>query len=148
MRNFLAAALSVIAVGVMLIAYGLLNPRVAATDVYPQARPLLAGQRLGEIEDLTPRQPVAYRVSDERAVQAYDVYPAPRRVSTVARTTRTAPRRVVRSSGRDWKKTAMVIGGSTAAGAGLGAIFGGKKGALIGAAIGGGAGTLFEVAKD
>ena len=28
---------------------------------------------------------------------------------------------------------------------GLGAIFGGRKGALIGAALGGGAGTLFEV---
>ena len=41
----------------------------------------------------------------------------------------------------------MVIGGSTAAGAGLGAIFGGKKGALIGAAIGGGAGTLYEAKK-
>ena len=78
---------------------------------------------------------------------AYDTYQAPRRVSTAARTTRTAPSRVVRSSGRDWKKTAMVIGGTTAAGAGLGAIFGGKKGALIGAAIGGGAGTLFEVKK-
>jgi hypothetical protein len=39
----------------------------------------------------------------------------------------------------------MVIGGSSAAAAGLGAIFGGKKGALIGAAIGGGAGTLYEV---
>jgi hypothetical protein len=147
MRNFLVAVLSVIAVGVMLIAYGLLSPRVAATDVYPQARPMLASQRVGDIEDLTPRQPVAYRINDGRVVRAYDVYPAPRRVSTVARTTRSAPRRVVRSSGRDWKKTAMVIGGSTAAGAGLGAIFGGKKGALIGAAIGGGAGTLFEVGK-
>jgi hypothetical protein len=148
MRNFLAAVWSVIAVGVMLIAYGLLSPRVAATDAYLQARPMLASQRVGDIEDLTPRQPLAYGISDGRAVQAYEVYPSPRRVSTVARTTRTAPRRVVRSSGRDWKKTAMVIGGTTAAGAGLGAIFGGKKGALIGAAIGGGAGTLFEVRRD
>jgi hypothetical protein len=148
MRNFLAAVLSVIAAGVMLIAYGLLNPRVGAADVYPQARPSFAGQRAGDIEDLTPRQPIAYRVNDVRPGPAYDSYLAPRRVTTVARTTRSAPSRDVRSSGRDWKKTAMVIGGSTAAGAGLGAIFGGKKGALIGAAIGGGASTLFEVAKD
>ena len=41
----------------------------------------------------------------------------------------------------------FLAGGTTAAGAGLGAIFGGKKGALIGAAIGGGAGTLYEVKK-
>jgi hypothetical protein len=52
------------------------------------------------------------------------------------------------SPNRDWKKTALMIGGSSAAGAGLGGIFGGKKGALIGAAIGGGASTLFEVAKN
>jgi len=148
MRNFLVAVLSVIAVGVMLIAYGLLSPRIAAADVYPQARPMLAGQRIGEIEDLTPRQPVAYRINDSRMAPAYDVYPAPRRVSTAVRTTRPVSRRAVRSPGRDWKKTAMVIGGSTAAGAGLGAIFGGKKGALIGAAIGGGAGTLFETRRD
>ena len=145
MRNFLVAVLSVIAVGVMLIAYGLFNPRVAAADVYPAARPMLASERAGDIEDLSPRRPMAYRINDARAV-AYDTYQAPRRVST-ARTARTAPSRVERSSGRDWTRTAMVIGGTTAAGAGLGAIFGGKKGALIGAAIGGGAGTLYEVRK-
>ena len=146
MRAFLAAVLSVIAVGVMLIAYGLLNPRVATADIYPSARPMLASERVGYVEDLTPRRPMAYRVNDARAVPVYDTYQAPRRVRTV-RTTRTAPDGIERSPGRDWTKTAMVIGGTTAAGAGLGAIFGGKKGALIGAAIGGGAGTLYEVRK-
>ena len=149
MRNFLATVLSVIAVGVLLIAYGLLSPRVAAADIYPSARPMLASERVGDIEYLTPRQPMAYRVNDARAQPAYDTYRAPRPAyNTVSRSTRTAPRRVVeRAPGRDWTKTAMVIGGTTAAGAGLGAIFGGKKGALIGAAIGGGAGTLYEVKK-
>ena len=46
MRNFLAAELSVIAVGVMLITYGLLSPRATAADVYPYARPMLASQRV------------------------------------------------------------------------------------------------------
>ena len=147
MRNFLAAVLSVIAVGVMLIAYGLLSPRTSAADLYPSARPMLASERFGGIEDLTPRQAPAYRVGDVRAVPvAYETYRTPARVSTV-RTTRRAPVRVERRSGRDWTKTAMVIGGTTAAGAGLGAIFGGKKGALIGAALGGGAGTIYEVRK-
>jgi len=147
MRNFLAAVLTVIAMGVMLIAYGLLSPRAAATDLYPSARPMLASERFGGIEDLTPRQAPAYRVSDVRAVPvAYETYRTPARMSTV-RTTRRAPVRVERRSGRDWTKTAMVIGGTTAAGAGLGAIFGGKKGALIGAALGGGAGTIYEVQK-
>jgi hypothetical protein len=49
--------------------------------------------------------------------------------------------------GRSWKKTAMVIGGSTAAGAGVGGLIGGKKGALVGAAIGGGASTIYESVK-
>jgi len=40
-----------------------------------------------------------------------------------------------------------VIGGSTAAGAGVGGIVDGKKGALIGAAIGGGAGAIYEAIK-
>ena len=52
----------------------------------------------------------------------------------------------IRSS-RTWKKSALVIGGSTAAGAGIGGAIGGKKGALIGAAIGGGGSTLFEAMK-
>ena len=151
MKNFLATVLSVIAVGVLLIAYGLLSPRVAAMDVYPQVRPMLASERIGDLEVLTPRQPMAYRANGLRAPE-YDtrsVYDAPRSTRTVAerQVTRTAPRRVVSSPTRDWVKTAMVIGGTSAAGAGLGAIFGGKKGALIGAAIGGGAGTIYEVRR-
>src|SRR3954452_9504970 len=124
MRNFLAAVLSVIAAGVLLIAYGLVSPRVAAADVYSSARPMVAGQRVGGIENLTPRfdavqgSAMPYRVSGTRAVPvAYDAYPAAPRV-TPARVTRTAPVHVERAKSRDWTKTAMVIGGTTAAGAG------------------------------
>src|SRR5258708_37776025 len=121
MRNFLAAVLSVIAVGVMLIAYGLLSPRVTAADGYPASRPMLASERAGDIEVLTPRRPfdlaqgrpISYSVNDRGPV-VYDDgrTPAPR-PATVSRTTRTAPARVVRASGRDWTKTAMIIGGPT-----------------------------------
>jgi hypothetical protein len=55
--------------------------------------------------------------------------------------------RQIETKKRSWQKTALVIGGSTAAGAGVGAIAGGKKGALIGAAVGGGAATIFEAIK-
>jgi hypothetical protein len=48
---------------------------------------------------------------------------------------------------RSWQKSAMLIGGSAASGAGVGAIVGGKKGAGIGALIGGGAATLFDQIK-
>jgi hypothetical protein len=155
MRNFLATVLSVIAAGVLLIAYGLLSPRAVATDLYAYPRPVFASDR-GGIADLTPRQPIAYAVSDTRALPSYDellqenasLRRAPLdtiRPTSVAERVRSTPVRVAKAPGRDWKNTAMVIGGTTAAGAGLGAIFGGKKGALIGAALGGGAGTLFEV---
>jgi hypothetical protein len=83
------------------------------------------------------RAGLAYPVSDVRAVRTVQTTPVRRTVST----------RVEPSSGRNWKKTALVIGGTTAAGAGIGAIFGGGKGALIGAAIGGGASTLYEATK-
>jgi hypothetical protein len=76
--------------------------------------------------------------------------PAPR--PTVYRTTAAAPAQenvvVERTTPqRSWTKTAMVIGGSSAAGAGVGGIMGGKKGALVGAAIGGGAASIYEATR-
>ena len=70
-----------------------------------------------------------------------------RTVTTVQQPAARQTRVVERAPQRDWKKTALVIGGSTATGAGVGAVFGGKKGALIGAAIGGGASTIYESTK-
>lgn len=64
--------------------------------------------------------------------------------------TQPARERVVsarRESERSWGKTAMIIGGSSGAGAGIGGLIGGKKGALIGAAVGGGAATIYESTK-
>jgi len=167
MRGFFAAVLSVIAAGVLLIAYGLLGTRAAAApgtilydargQAYELARPMYAGERVDVADAYSPyaaRTPMAYPLNSVRPVPvqtAYDPYvapaPAPRRVVTTTSAPRTTTRVVERAPRRDWKKTAMVIGGTTAAGAGLGAIFGGKKGALIGAALGGGAGTLYEVQK-
>jgi hypothetical protein len=158
MRAFLAAVLSVIAVGVLLIAYGLLNPRTpraAGLEAYPDARPMLAGERVGLVDEgngyvrIAPYryaggQSLAYPVSDVRRVSLNE--PAAGRFASSRQTTRSVPVRSAKS-GRDWTKTALLVGGTTATGAGLGAIFGGKKGALIGAAIGGGAGTLYEVNK-
>src|SRR5688500_10350703 len=66
--------------------------------------------------------------------------PAPARVY---RTAAPAQRVVVREAEvedarpqRTWAKTAMIVGGSAASGAGVGGLMGGKKGALVGAAIG------------
>jgi hypothetical protein len=48
---------------------------------------------------------------------------------------------------RSWQKSALLIGGSTATGAGIGGIVHGKSGALIGAALGGGASSIYEGAR-
>ena len=101
-----------------------------------------AAQPAGYANGLQPAAPVVVQRPVERV--------APRQ--TVYRTAAPAEERVVVErapvpSGRSWKKTAMIIGGSAGAGAGVGAIVDGKKGALIGAAIGGGAASIYEATK-
>ena len=85
----------------------------------------------------TPAVMTTTTVAEPRAVRTAET------VQPVRRTTR----QVEAQPKRDWKRTALIIGGSSATGAGVGAIFGGKKGALIGAAIGGGASTIYETVK-
>jgi hypothetical protein len=87
----------------------------------------------------------AYPAAQVRTVVDDEIVTAPRVVRT--QTYRAPARRVVERSRRNWGKTALVIGGSTAAGAGVGGLIGGKKGALIGAALGGGASTIYEAVK-
>ena len=52
-----------------------------------------------------------------------------------------------RAPERSKTKSALMIAGSAATGAGVGAAVNGKKGALIGAAIGGGSASIYESAK-
>ena len=52
--------------------------------------------------------------------------------------------RVVYRTKRSVAKSALIIVSSAGAGAGLGALIGGKKGALIGAAAAGGGATLWD----
>jgi hypothetical protein len=47
---------------------------------------------------------------------------------------------------RSWKKSAIIIGGSTAAGAGVGAVMGGKSGAVKGGVVGLLGGTIYDIA--
>jgi hypothetical protein len=184
MTRFFAGVLSVIAMGVLLIAYGLLNPRAEAfnagsdraagdrgsvgADLAPNGYPAHAALQPQVAAGYAPaaHAPAFYAPAGYAPVYApapapqYVTYPAPapaapvvvqapaaQPVQTVVRAEgpRAAP--VERRRGRDWKKTTLVIGGSTATGAGVGAIFGGKKGALIGAAIGGGGSTIYEATK-
>jgi hypothetical protein len=175
MTKFLAGVLTVIAAGVLLIAYGLLGPQTEAYSARePLAGPMLANERM-MLRDAAPApavHPYAVVPVNPYAANAYaydarympsasyggyapvaaaapvQAVPIRTAVTDAQPQARPAARAVERAAPkRNWKKTAAVIGGSSAAGAGVGAIFGGKKGALIGAAIGGGASTIYEVTK-
>ncbi len=182
MTKYLAGVLTVIAVGVLGVAYGLLVPRMPALDaagMTSMTQPMMVAdtgplpQPVGASYAATPAYAYVQVPIAAGSAADYAVQPRPQMVTyvpaaaappmaveaPVGRPVRTvsyeqdAPRRAVneryveRAPRRNWKKTAMIIGGSSAAGAGLGAIFGGKKGALIGAAIGGGASTIYETRK-
>jgi hypothetical protein len=67
--------------------------------------------------------------------------PAPREARPAARTARTASTR-----GRTWKKSAAIIGGGAAAGAGVGAILDGGSGAKKGAVVGLVGGVVYDIA--
>lgn len=158
MMKYLAGVLSVIAVGVLLIAYGLLAPRASATlggfgqygmsvaDPYLTQRLGLYGARAGALGGAYAVPFSQYTTVPGEAAGVRGVRPVQTIVASPVRS-RTIVRAAERSPRRDWRRTALVVGGSSATGAGVGAIFGGKKGALIGAAIGGGASALYETTR-
>ena len=100
------------------------NPALVQTALRPVAAP-----SIGSVTPVRNTRPAATR-------------------RTASRTVPVREREIVREehvrSDRTWGKTAMIVGGSAASGAGVGGIVGGKKGALIGAAIGGGAAAIYE----
>jgi hypothetical protein len=167
MTRFFAAILTTIAVGILLVAYGLISRPASAYDArsfdpyapYAMTRVGADGSMLMPAGVSPSGGYVAYVVPVNAAGQpvgapgysnvvGFNPYAVPTAVQATAPVTaapRPAPAR--RANSRDWRKTALVIGGSSAAGAGIGGLIGGKKGALIGAAIGGGASTLYESTK-
>ena len=130
------------------------NPAMAYYAGYPAtpayAQPL--GQPVAYLTT-TPQpysQPVYYTPAPQVVAPAPQVVQrraaAPRQ--TVYRTVESQPTRTVESAPhRSLAKTALIIGGSAASGAGVGGIVGGKKGALLGAAIGGGAASIYEATR-
>lgn len=116
----------------------------------------LNGQPVASVDcvpaEAAQQQPVAYgsQFAPVAAAQpvVYQTAPAPRVVRTVSsapRTTyRSAPATVRKT--RSKTKSAVIIGSTAAAGAGVGALIGGKKGAVIGAIAGGGGAFIWDQA--
>jgi hypothetical protein len=114
-------------------------------------RPVAAGQRISQVECVAapaalPRSyglvPAVQTIAAPQPVVERVVYREP----VVARRAPVRRRTVVRDAGRSWKKSALIIGGSAAGGAGLGAIVNGKGGARKGAVIGGIGGLVYDLA--
>ena len=95
--------------------------------------------------------PMGFATAPQAAPLVVQQAPAPA-PARVYRTSQPVQERVVVSETEDrpqrsWTKTAMIVGGSAASGAGVGGLVGGKKGALVGAAIGGGAASIYEATR-
>jgi len=111
-------------------------PATYTTSLRPVAAPSTVPVR-------NARRTTAPPTSASQTRASQPVYRAPVQEREVV----TDDREVVREDDRSWGKTAMIIGGSAAGGAGVGGVVGGKKGALIGAAIGGGAASIYEATQ-
>jgi len=118
-----------------------LVPAAYTTSLRPVAAPSTVPVRNARRTTASPTSSSPTSASQTRASQP--VYRAPVQEREVV----TDDREVVREDDRSWGKTAMIIGGSAAGGAGVGGVVGGKKGALIGAAIGGGAASIYEATQ-
>ena len=128
------------------------------------------GARSTQVEAFTPNPALVQNLDGQFVPASYSTALRPVAAPPVASTARptlaqrqtvrrasTAPRGVVEEHEvvveedvkpeRSWGRTAMIVGGSAAGGAGVGGIVGGKKGALIGAAIGGGAASIYEATR-
>lgn len=126
MRPMAAAAVGALVAGLGMYAVGARANQDPFAGMSASAQP--AGQRLVVSQAPAPTRTV-YRTAQ----------PVQDRV-VVAERVATQPR-------RSWGKTAMIVGGSAAGGAGVGGLVGGKKGALVGAAIGGGAASIYEATR-
>jgi hypothetical protein len=113
-------------------------------------RPVAAGQRFSQVECVPTQASTLMAPAIIPAVQTYTAQPAERVVYRDRPVTRTrtvsSPRYETVHQGRSWKKSALIIGGSAAGGAGVGAIVDGKSGAKKGAIIGGVGGLVYDLA--
>jgi hypothetical protein len=166
MKTLLGAVAGALTVGAVLVAYNLGESHTFSHDPamvagYQQTgNPFL--MQAGQGAYISPDAPYATSFAAQNPYmtpagyvvpQAAPHYVAQRVVSpapVVARravSQRTYASERVAKPKRTWQKSAVLIGGSAAGGAGVGALIGGKKGAGIGALIGGGTAALYDQIK-
>jgi len=144
-----AAAIALVAFGGGALATSYFSNSSSVSAAQPVAAPAPAvaygtTPPLGTTALAPAAVPTVQYIDEPAPVTRTVVRRAPARTQTVYRTS-SAQRepRLVRKT-RSTKSSVMIIGGSTAAGAGIGAIVDGKKGAIIGGLLGGAAGTVYD----
>lgn len=146
MRPMAAAAVGALISGVAMYAVG-----TRAQDNLFAETPALVQTVDGQYVQIPGARPLGYATALQPAAAPMVVAQRTPARRTVYRTAEPVQERVVVREAaqpkRSWGKTALIIGGSAASGAGVGAVVGGKKGALAGAAIGGGAASIYEAIK-
>jgi hypothetical protein len=152
MKPMAAAVAGALISGVAMYTVGARTTEVDAFTQTPgqvQLDPGIAPAATG-VRYATALQPASAPVTVRQVSNRRSTASAPRR--TVYREEQRSDDRIVARDEpaqpkRTWTKTAMIIGGTAASGAGVGAIVDGKKGAMIGAAIGGGAASIYEATR-
>ncbi len=150
MNSYATGITAALISGVVMYTAGAKAAQVEAFTQNPAAVQTVDGQSV--TTGTTALRPVAAPPVTVTPTNIRDTTPARRR--TVNRTAARSSRETIRDEEireqrdeRSWGKTAMIVGGSAASGAGVGGIVAGKKGALIGAAIGGGAASIYEATQ-
>jgi hypothetical protein len=160
MKTLLGAIAGALTLGAVLVAYDLGERHMFSQDMMPTtqmvigpdgvARPYLVQTGMTQpygwspyAATVAPGAVAPYAVSSAQPQYASErvVYSQP----TVRRAPSYTSERAVPK--RSWQKSALLIGGSAGAGAGVGALIGGKKGAGIGALIGGGSAAIYDQVK-
>jgi uncharacterized protein YcfJ len=113
------------------------NPAATAVQLQPGSYFVQAAN------PAVPLQPAL----QERVVYSDRTVAQPVTRTTTGRSESSAPARTVEvKRGRTWQKSALIIGGSAAGGAGVGALLGGGSGAKKGAVVGGLGGLVYDLA--
>lgn len=126
---------------------GALISGVAMYAVGARAQNGIVGNGLVEETPVALTQPRAVAAPATSRFVAVSQPAVSRTPVRVVETVAAEPRVVETRRERPWQKTALIIGGAAASGAGVGGMIDGKKGALIGAAVGGGAASIYEATR-
>ena len=152
MRPMAAAAVGALISGVAVYAVGALAAQNNPFAEVPALVQTVDGRYIS-IPNAQPvgYAPMGYATALQPAAAPMVVQQAPAVYRTVQPAVQPVQQRVVQEREarpqRSWTKTAMIVGGSAASGAGVGGLVGGKKGALVGAALGGGAASIYEATR-